>query len=96
MSDLMFGLLRYFVVGFSLLGLIVLYIYLCDKIAKVKPRLGRALSALSLAGFYAVLLAIVATLFVGPKVALYLLAPLYVVSLFGAWKNLRPDGSPKS
>ena len=91
MAELAFGILRYFVIGFSLLGLIILCLHIADKIRKRKPKLSRALSTLIFAGFYAVLLAAIASAFVGPRVALYLLGPFYVLSLFGAWKSLGPD-----
>jgi hypothetical protein len=77
--------------GFCALGVLTLYLWFAFKISKTWPTLGRFLSALALAGFYAVLLSVISVWFVGSRTAVYLVPISYPLALFVAWKELKPE-----
>jgi hypothetical protein len=85
------GVMRFLFYGFCAVGVLILYLWIADKISETHPTLGRTLSSLALAGFYAVLLAVISVWFVGSRTAVYLVPIFYPFALFVAWRDLKPD-----
>jgi hypothetical protein len=83
MSDFLFGMGRYFLFGFGILGAIFVYMFLCGVVGKFFTRIGLALSGVVVAGFIAFCLAIPVTVYLGPRVTTIIIAPIYIVSLVG-------------
>ena len=89
--DILIGMMRFLFYGFCALGVLTLYLWFAFKISETRPTLGRILSSLALAGFYAVLLSVISVWFVGSRTAVYLVPISYPLALFVAWKELKPD-----
>jgi len=83
MSDFLFGIGRYFLVGFGVLGAIFAYLYFCGLVFKFWPRVGLALAAVVFAGVAALLCGVSVTAFLGPRIGMIAMVPAYVVSLIG-------------
>jgi hypothetical protein len=80
-------------VGF--LGLIFLYVVMCSKIAEVKPTLARYLQTPLLAAAYGFVGTIIVATFIGAHTAIYLFAPISLLSLRKAWNDTRPQDPTK-
>jgi hypothetical protein len=83
MSDVLFYLGRYFLFGFGILGAIFVYMYLCGVIGKFFPRIGLALSGVVIAGIVALLAGLTVTVYLGSRVGVIAMVPIYIVSLIG-------------
>ena len=70
MSDFLFGIGRYFLVGFGVLGAIFAYLYFCGLVFKFWPRVGLALAAVVFAGVAALLCGVSVTAFLGPRIGM--------------------------
>lgn len=88
-------MLRGFISELCLLGLIFLYIAMCWKIAEVKPTLARYLQRPLFAAGYGLIGTIIAATFVGAHAAIYVLAPISLLSLRKAWNDTRPHDPTK-
>ncbi len=89
--DILVGMMRFLFYGFCAIGVLTLYLWFAFKISETWPTLGRTLSSLALAGFYAVLLSVISVWFVGSRTAVYLVPIFYPFTLYVAWKELKPD-----
>jgi hypothetical protein len=94
MSGFLSGTVRYFVIGFGILGAGIAYLYFCDRVYKIWPRVGIVLGVVVAAVPFALFTAAGATAMLGPRfgeivfVAAYLLIVLGV--LFVQFTKTRP------
>ncbi len=84
MLDFLVGMGRYFLVGFGVLGALIGYLYFCDRVYKVWPRVGLALGGVLVVGFVALSAGVGATIYLGSRVGVIVMVPVYAAS-FVVW-----------
>jgi hypothetical protein len=86
-------LLRAGVIIFLVIAVPTAYAVISWKVAAVFPTAGRVMITAALAVGYGFISAIVATVFFGPRVGVFLFVPLALVSIPKAWKDAKPDAT---